>query len=37
MVVVGRFGGREGTRSSVTNKKGSVSSGLQAEEAAMLL
>lgn len=28
VVVVGRLGGREGTRSSVTNMKGSVSSGL---------
>ena len=36
MVVVGRFGGKEGTRSSVTVRKDSVSSRLGVDEAAML-
>lgn len=36
MVVVGRFGGREGTRSSVTDRKDSVSSSLWVDEAAIL-
>lgn len=36
MVVVGRFGGREGTRSSVTKRKDSDSSRLWVDEAAML-
>lgn len=36
VVVVGRFGGREGTRSSVTNRKDSDPSRLWVDEAAML-
>lgn len=36
MVVVGRFGGSEGTSSSVTDRKESVSSRQWVDEAAML-